>query len=112
MGFDGFLHRASTCFKKKTKMAKKHIFGFFLKHVEARCKKPSNPIKSHQIPTYHHISFHIISSHIPTIKLGSAVSAAEAAEAASTVPLHGFPSWNPFGEHPPIELEPLTKGSF
>ena len=39
-------------------------FSFFLKHVEARCKKPSNPIKFHQIPTYHHISFHIISSHI------------------------------------------------
>ena len=66
------------------------IFWFFLKHVEARCKKQSNPIKSHQIPTYHHISFHIISSHIPTIKLGTAVSAAEAAEAASTVPLHAF----------------------
>ena len=81
------------------------IFFFLsLKHVEARCKKPSNPFKSHQVPTYHHISFHIISSHIPTIKLGSAVSAAEAAEAASTVPLHGFPSWNPFGEHPPYRI--------
>ena len=79
-------------------------FCFFLKHVEARCKKPSNPIKSHQIPTYHHISFHIISSHIPTIKLGTAVSAAEAAEAASTVPLHAFASWNPFGEHPPYRI--------
>ena len=79
-----------------------HIFGFFLKHVEARCKKPSNPIKSHQIPTYHHISFHIISSHIPTIRLGTAVSAAEAAEPASTVPLHAFASWNPFGVHPPL----------
>ena len=81
-----------------------HIFGFFLKHVEARCKKPSNPFKSHQIPTYHHISFRIISSHIPTIKLGTAVSAAEAAEAASTVPLHAFASWNPFGEHPPYRI--------
>ena len=81
-----------------------HIFGFFLKHVEARCKKPSNPIKSHQIPTYHHISFHIISSHIPTIKLGTAVSAAEAAEAASTVPLHAFALWDPFGEHPPYRI--------
>ena len=58
---------------------------------------PSNPIKSHQITTYHHISFHIISSHIPTIKLGTAVSAAEAAEAASTVPLHAFALWDPFG---------------
>ena len=109
MGFDGFLHRASTCFKKKNKnMAKKHIFGFFLKHVEARCKKPSNPIKSHQIPSNPHISSHIISYHIttyiPNIKLGTAVSAAEAAEAASTVPLHAFASWNPFGEHPPYRI--------
>ena len=87
-------------------------FLFFLKQVEARCKKPSNPFKSDQIPTYHHISFHIISSHLPTIKLGTAVSAAEAAEAASTMPLHAFASWNPFGEHPPIELEPLIEGSF
>ena len=79
-------------------------FCFFLKHVEARCKKPSNPIKSHQITTYRIISVHIISSHIPTIKLGTAVSAAEAAEAASTVPLHAFASWNPFGEHPPYRI--------
>ena len=77
-------------------------------HVEARCKKPSNPFKSHQNPAYHHISFHIISSHMPT----SAVSAAEAAEAASTVPLHAFALWDPFGEHPPIELEPLIEGTF
>ena len=45
-----------------------------------------------------------MSSHIPTIKLGTAVSAAEAAEAASTVPLHAFASWNPFGEHPPYRI--------
>ena len=80
-------------------------FLLFLDQVEARCKKPSNPFKSHQIPSYHRISFHIISSHIPTIKLGTAVSAAEAAEAAySTVPLHAFASWNPFGEHPPYRI--------
>ena len=42
------------------------IFWFFLKHVEARCKKPSNPIKCHQIPSNHHISSHIISYHIIT----------------------------------------------
>ena len=65
----------------------KIFFCVFLKHVEARCKKPSNPIKSPHIITYHHISFHIISSHIPAIKLGTAVSAAEAAEAAAKVPL-------------------------
>ena len=73
-------------------------------HVKARCKKPSNPFKSNQIPTYHHVSFHIISSHIPTIRLGTAVSAAEAAEAASTVPLHAFALWDPFGEHPPYRI--------
>ena len=39
---------------------------------------------------------------LPTIKLGTAVSAAEAAEAASTVPLHAFALWDPFGEHPPL----------
>ena len=80
---------------------------FFWKHVDARCQKPSNPIKSHQIPACHHISFHIISSHIPRIKLETAVSAAEsaeAAEAASTVPLHDFASWNLFGEHPPYRI--------
>ena len=84
------------------------IFWFFLKHVEARCKKPSNPIKSHQIPSNSHISSHIISYHIityiPTIKLGTAVSAAEAAEAASTVPLHAFALRDPFGEHPPYRI--------
>ena len=73
-------------------------------------------IKSHQIPSNPHISSHIISYHIityiPTIKLGTAVCAAEAAEAASTVPLHAFALWDPFGEHPPIELEPLIEGSF
>ena len=59
------------------------------------------------------MSFYIISSHIilyhtityiPTIKLGTAVSAAEAAEAASTVPLHAFALWDPFGEHPPYRI--------
>ena len=85
------------------------FFGFFLKHVEARCKKPSNPIKSHHIPSNpikspHIITYHFISSHIPTIKLGAAVSAAEAAEDASTVPLHAFASWNPFREHPPYRI--------
>ena len=46
-----------------------HIFWFFLKHVEARCKKPSNPItsqKTHQIPSNPHISSHIMSYHIIT----------------------------------------------
>ena len=65
-------------------------------------------IKSHQIPSNPHISSHIISYHIityiPTIKLGTAVCAAEAAEAASTVPLHAFALWDPFGEHPPYRI--------
>ena len=82
----------------------KIFFWFFLKHVEARCKKPSNPIKSNQTPKYHRISFHIISSHIPTIKLGTAVSAAEAAEATSAVPLRAFALRDPFGEHPPYRI--------
>ena len=38
-------------------------FSFFLKHVEARCKKPSNPIKSPHIITYHFISYHHIYPH-------------------------------------------------
>ena len=46
------------------------------------------------------------------MKLGTAVSAAEAAEAASTVPLHAFALWDPVGQHAPIELEPLIEGSF
>ena len=73
---------------------------------------PSNPIKSPHIITYHFILFHIISSHIPTIKLGTAVSAAEAAEAAFTVLLRAFALCDPVGEHAPIELEPLSEGSF
>ena len=73
---------------------KPDIFLFFLCFLKA-CRShdvrshqiPSNPIKSPHIITYHHISFHIISSHIPAIKLGTAVSAAEAAEATAKVPL-------------------------
>ena len=54
----------------------------------------------------------MISSHVPTIKLGTAVSAAEAAEAAFTVLLRAFALCDPVGEHAPIELEPLSEGSF
>ena len=32
---------------------------FFLKHVEARCKKPSNPIKSIQFPCFLHVFVHV-----------------------------------------------------
>ena len=42
----------------------------------------------------------------------SEAQAAEAAEAASTVPLHAFALRDPFGEHPPIELEPLIEDNF
>jgi hypothetical protein len=45
--------------EKNKNMAKKHIFGFFLKHVEARCKKPSNPIKSIQFPCFLHVFVHV-----------------------------------------------------
>ena len=46
------------------------------------------------------------------MKLGTAVSAAQAAEAASTVPLHAFAPRDLVGKHAPIELEPLIEGSF
>ena len=39
------------------------------------------------------------------MKLGTAVAAvqaAEAAEVASTVPLRAFALWDSFGEHPPL----------
>ena len=41
------------------------------------------------------------------MKLGTAVSAAQAAEAAevaSTVPLHAFALWEIFGGHPPYRI--------
>ena len=71
-----------------------------------------NLFKSHQITTYHHISFQIRSSHILTIKLGTAVPAAEAAEVSSTVPLHAFALWNPFGQHPPYRIGAPDRSSF
>ena len=40
-----------------------YFFCVFLKHVEARCKKPSNPIKSNQIQSNPHISSHITTYH-------------------------------------------------
>ena len=92
----------------------------------------SEAIKSFQIPSNPHISSHTISYHIityPTIKLGTAVSAAEAAGLLlqclcmpspcgilESTPLRigafePSPWWDPL-RAPPIELEPLSEGSF